>query len=129
MTDLTKKIAVFKWSKEADEAFKELKHRFITDPILKLFDPEDESLVETDSSGYTIGALMLQKGPDGIFRPVAYLRCNQPRRIIQYTIRKCLPRGVASRLKLLASKFTVILDHKNLASNTKTPFLSEQQAR
>ncbi|KAM4055850.1 transposon Tf2-1 polyprotein [Hirsutella rhossiliensis] len=60
LTALTKKDAVFAWSKE-------------------------ETIVETDSSGYVTGGALSQKGDDGIMRPVAFFskknapaECNYP---------------------------------------------------
>ena len=41
-------------------------------PILAIFDPEKEALLETDASDYAIGAYLTQKGEDRKIRPVVY---------------------------------------------------------
>jgi hypothetical protein len=61
LINLTKKETVFHWDKACDRAFEEIKELLITAPILAHFDPEKETLVEADSSGYATGGLLLQK--------------------------------------------------------------------
>ena len=58
MTALTKKDVLFIWSHQCEEAFKELKRRLATTPILTIFDPEREAILETDASDYAIGACL-----------------------------------------------------------------------
>ncbi|KAM4061478.1 reverse transcriptase (RNA-dependent DNA polymerase) [Hirsutella rhossiliensis] len=72
LTALTKKDAVFAWSKECDKAFEELKALLTSAPVLAQWDPDRETIVETDSSGYVTGGALSQKGDDGIMRPVAF---------------------------------------------------------
>ena len=50
----------FKWSHEADTAFKEVKHAITQSPVLGLFDPSHPTIVTTDASGYGVGAVMTQ---------------------------------------------------------------------
>ncbi|KAM4063676.1 reverse transcriptase (RNA-dependent DNA polymerase) [Hirsutella rhossiliensis] len=85
LTALTKKDAVFAWSKECDKAFEELKALLTSAPVLAQWDPDRETIVETDSSGYVTGGALSQKGDDGIMRPVAFFskknapaECNYP---------------------------------------------------
>jgi len=79
LTELTKKDAVFKWSEEANAAFERLKKMFTSAPILMQFDPDRETVVETDSSGYVIGGLLLQYNDDGVLWPCAYFsKRNMP---------------------------------------------------
>ena len=40
---------------------------------LALFEPERESRVSADASSYGLGAVLRQKQPDGIWRPVTYV--------------------------------------------------------
>ena len=72
MTELTKKDTIFNFGTKCKEAFNELKQRLTSAPILVIFDPEKESIVETDASDKAIGATLTQKGEDGKPRPVAY---------------------------------------------------------
>ncbi|XP_044717344.1 integrase core domain-containing protein [Hirsutella rhossiliensis] len=110
LTALTKKDAVFAWSKECDKAFEELKALL------------------------TRGALS-QKGDDGIMRPVAFFskknapaECNYPIHDKELlAIIRCLEHWDAE-LRSVKS-FTVLTDHLNLRYFTKKQQLSERQAR
>lgn len=135
LTALTKKDAVFNWSKECQAAFEELKLRLITAPVLAQWDPDRETVVETDSSGYVTGGALSQRGDDGIMRPVAFFskknapaECNYPIHDKELlAIIRCLEHWDAE-LRSVAS-FTVLTDHLNLQYFTKKQPLSERQAR
>ena len=58
LTNLTKKDATFEFGAKYEEAFKELKRRLTAAPILGIFDPEKESIVETDASDEVIRATL-----------------------------------------------------------------------
>ena len=72
LTKLTYKDMPFIWNHDCKEAFKELKHRLATAPILAIFDLEREAILETNASDYTIGACLTQKGDNEKLRTVAY---------------------------------------------------------
>ena len=135
LTALTKKDAAFAWSKECQTAFEELKLRLITAPVLAQWDPDRETVVETDSSGYVTGGALSQRGDDGIMRPVAFFskknapaECNYPIHDKELlAIIRCLEHWDAE-LRSVAS-FTVLTDHLNLQYFTKKQPLSERQAR
>ena len=69
---LTKKDLRFIFGIDCKEAFKELKHRLTTAPILAIYDSEKEIILETDVSDYTIGACLTQKEDKRKIRPIAY---------------------------------------------------------
>ena len=50
----------FFWGKEQQEAFDDLKRRFISAPILCHFYPELDTVVETDASDYALGCILSQ---------------------------------------------------------------------
>ncbi|XP_044717391.1 reverse transcriptase (RNA-dependent DNA polymerase) domain-containing protein [Hirsutella rhossiliensis] len=130
-----KKDAVFAWSKECDKAFEELKALLTSAPVLAQWDPDRETIVETDSSGYVTGGALSQKGDDGIMRPVAFFskknapaECNYPIHDKELlAIIRCLEHWDAE-LRSVKS-FTVLTDHLNLRYFTKKQQLSERQAR
>lgn len=65
LTALTSsKVLLFKWSPEAEEAFKNLKARFTTAPILQVPDPERQFVVEVDASDVGVGAVLSQRASD-----------------------------------------------------------------
>ncbi len=131
---LVKKGADFKWTAETDQAFKCLKLSFIKAPVLAQFDPDDETVMETDSSGYCSGGILSQF-KNGILRPIAFFskkhtpaECNYPiydKELL--AIIRCLEEWEAE-LKSVG-QFTVLTDHKNLEYFTTVRKLSERQMR
>lgn len=49
-----------------------LKDRFTTGPILTHFQGRLETRIETDASDYAVAAVLLQRGDDGLWHPVAF---------------------------------------------------------
>jgi hypothetical protein len=136
LTDLTKKGTPFKWTEAADEAFKELKQRFISSPILQMFDPLRRTIVETDASGYSIGAILLQADETGTLRPCAYMSKKMRPEQTNYPIHDKELLAIIealkewrAELKSVASQFEIISDHQNLKYFTAIQHLSERQAR
>ena len=50
--------APFPWNDDCDRVFEELKNKFCTAPILKHFDPELETILETDASDYLVSGIL-----------------------------------------------------------------------
>ncbi len=71
LTTLMKKNTLFYWSTECQKA-KTSKHCLIGAPLLAHWDPDRETVVEADSSGYAIGGCLSQYNEDGKLHPVAY---------------------------------------------------------
>ncbi|KAM4060442.1 reverse transcriptase (RNA-dependent DNA polymerase) [Hirsutella rhossiliensis] len=135
LTALTKKDAVFAWSKECDKAFEELKALLTSAPVLAQWDPDRETIVETDSSGYVTGGALSQKGDDGIMRPVAFFSKKNAPAECNYPIHDKELLAIIRRLEhwdaelRSVKSFTVLTDHLNLRYFTKKQQLSERQAR
>ena len=62
----------WKWEKEHQEAFEELKEKITSQPVLSLPKREGKFRVETDTSGHAIGGVLSQE-QDGKWRPIAFL--------------------------------------------------------
>jgi predicted aspartyl protease len=74
LTDLTK-IADkrwFSWGQPEQHAFDTLKQAMVSAPVLAHPDPRQPWIVQSDASGFAIGAVLSQKQTDGTVRPVAY---------------------------------------------------------
>ncbi|XP_069465194.1 uncharacterized protein [Ambystoma mexicanum] len=71
ITSLLKKGTKFEWNKEADTAFRSLKQTFATAPVLIQPDQTLPFVLETDASGGSLGAALLQSGKEGLEHPVA----------------------------------------------------------
>lgn len=65
--------APFKWTDKCQKSFDSLKELFISAPILSHFDPDLETIVEANSSGYATGGVLLQRGKGNLLRPCAFL--------------------------------------------------------
>ena len=58
LTALTQKDRKFEWTEAAEGAFQRLKHAFTVAPVLMQFDPDRETRVEADSSGWATGGVL-----------------------------------------------------------------------
>ena len=135
LTDLTKKNTKFYWSKAAETAFQTLKELFVQEPILAQFDPDRETIVETDSAGYSYGGALSQVDDNGDLRPVAYYSAKMTPEEANYEIHdkellaiiRCLEQWDAELRSV--RKFSVLTDHKNLEYFKSPRKLSERHVR
>ena len=74
LTDLTQVAdgRWFVWGKTEQKAFDTLKQAMMSAPVLAHPDPYRQWIVQTDASGFAIGAVLSQKQDDGTVRPIAY---------------------------------------------------------
>ncbi|KAI0998363.1 hypothetical protein K3495_g9834 [Podosphaera aphanis] len=121
LTSLTGKGIPWRWDVEQQEAFECLKAKFIAEPALAQWDPDNETMLEVDSSGYAIGGCLLQKQKGEVWKPVAYYSRKLSGPEINYEIHdKELLAVVAcmkewdAELRGLAKSFTILSDHMNL---------------
>jgi hypothetical protein len=139
LTALTKKPSTdsspIKLEADARTAFNFLKQAFITAPILAQFDPDRETIVECDSSGWCIGGGLFQYDDQGILRPVAYYSKKLLPAECNYEIYdkemlavvRCLEQWRAELQSV--KEFKVITDHKNLEYFGTVRKLSKRQIR
>jgi len=67
MTQLTQKEMKWKWTKECEESFQELKRRFTTVPVLTIPSRTKGLMVYNDASKKGLGCVLMQHG-----RVIAY---------------------------------------------------------
>ena len=134
LTMLTQKQVAFEWKESQQKAFDKLKSALVTAPLLVAWDPEASTIVEADSSGYAIGAALLQQQKDGLWRPVAYhsrkldsTQCNWP--IYDKEMWAILSAVRDWQAELMPVDFKVHSDHKNLAYFRQVQRLNERQIR
>jgi hypothetical protein len=132
---LISKDVKFQWSKEANRAFEQLKKAFTSAPILMQFDPNCETILEANASGYVIGGVLSQYNDEGVLCPCAFfLQKNNP---AEYNYKiykkellaiiKCI-RQWSTELQSVG-RFRVLTDHKNLIYFATHHRLKEQQMR
>jgi transposase InsO family protein len=134
LTALTKKDAPFEWSPECEVAFQELKARFLNGPALANWDPEAETRVECDASGFAVGGTLAQKQGD-VWRPIAFYSRKMTPTETNYGIHDKELLSIINgtdrwRAELRGlEEFTVITDHKNLEYFRQKRVLTERQVR
>lgn len=127
MTDLLRKSKKWSWGEEQEEAFRALKEKLVSAPILKCPDFSLPFILQTDASSTGLGAILSQETTEGE-RPIAFAsRSLTPsERNFSTTEQECLAVLWAIekfRPYLEGSQFTVITDHHALVwlGNLKDP--------
>lgn len=115
LTNLTKKNVKFDWSNGCELAFNTLKEKLVSSPVLNVPDFSQHFYLQTDASGFGLGAVLFQK-IDGQERVICYLSrsLTKAERILSTTERECLSViWAVEKLRhyLEGVKFTVITDH------------------
>jgi len=138
LTELTKKESgkEWGWNQEAEAAFRELKNRFTTAPILAHFNPQKPVIIETDASDFALGAVLSQRNNEGWLHPVAFhSRKFQPAEI-NYEIHDKELMAIVDAFKHwrrycegATHQVQVFSDHHNLEYFTTTKVLNRRQAR
>ena len=72
LNNLTKKDVPWTWGEEQQRAFDTLKEHIIAEPVLRQPDLTKPFEIEVNSSGFTRGAVLLQKGPDNKKHPITF---------------------------------------------------------
>jgi hypothetical protein len=135
LSDLTKDGQRFDWSASAEAAFQQLKAALAKEPILVLPDPNVPYVVNTDASGFAIGAVLQQDQGRGL-QPIAFLSKKMLDAETRYPVHEqellaIIHALTAWRHYLLGSRFKVIVrtDHKSLQHFKTQPQLSGRQSR
>lgn len=137
LTALTSTSIPFEWTTEAELAFKELKHRFTSAPVLIQPNPELQFIVEVDASDCGVGAVLSQRSPsDQKLHPCAYFsrKLSSAERNYDIGNRELLAIKLALEewrhwLEGATHPFVVWSDHKNLSYIQSAKRLNSRQAR
>ena len=137
LTRLTLSKVRFTWDQGAEEAFKGLKGRFTSAPILVLPDPERQFIVKVDASNTGVGAILSQRSAgDSKVHPCAFYSHRLSPAEQNYDIgnKELLAVKLAMeewRQCLEGSQvpFQVWTDHKNLEYLQTAKRLNSRQAR
>jgi len=130
---LTKKNAVFRWTKECDGAFRSLKRSLTTAPILSLSRDDASYVLDTDASNSGLGVVLsqLQNGEEKVILYASRLLSKAERNYdttkkellaVIYGLKQC-------RQYLFGRKFVVRTDHAALSWLRRTPEPMPQLAR
>ena len=128
ITALLRKSRKFIWTADCDTAFRKIKECLVQAPVLSCPDYSLPFVVQCDSSGFGIGAVLVQPQLDGTERVISYLSRSLTRQERNYstTERECLAvvwsvNKLRPYLDLVP--FTVVTDHYSLVwlQNMKQP--------
>ena len=121
LTDLTKKSApnTVTWTVECDRAFRELKHRLCTTPVLRSPDFDKAFILQTDTSDRGLGAVLSQQDDVGEEHPISFWSRKLLPREQRYSKveKECLAIKLAAeafKVYLLGRPFTIETDHRSL---------------
>jgi RNase H-like domain found in reverse transcriptase/Reverse transcriptase (RNA-dependent DNA polymerase)/Integrase zinc binding domain/Integrase core domain len=128
ITDLLKR-SQFEWDSKAQQAFKELKSKLISAPLLALPDFEKLFEVDCDASKVGIGAVLSQEG-----RPVAYYSEKLSGAKLNYSVYELELYAIVKALQhwrhyLLHREFVLFSDHQALAYLQGQHKLSSRHAK
>lgn len=126
--------ATFLWDDDKEQAFLTLKTRISSAPVLRIYDPDLRTTVETDASGFAIGAVLFQTDANGVSRPVAFTSRKLKPAEQNYPTHELELLAVVHALKtwryyLDGSHFIVYTDHATLQHFPTQPKLTRRQAR
>ena len=133
---LTRKDIKWKWKKEQQQAFDELKRIFMTRPVLVALDLDKEFRVKADTSNYATRGVLSVKSSNRMQRPVVFILKSLSDMERNYEIHNKEMLVVIRCLEVwrhflegTTTKFKVWTDHKNLEYFIKAQKLNRRQAR
>jgi hypothetical protein len=126
----------FQWTEDAQKAFDKLRTAFTTAPILQHFNPELPTILEADASDFALGAVVSQKGSDGLVHPVAFHSRKFNPAELNYEIYDKEMLAIVESLEHyrhyfegLGQQATIYSDHHNLLWFRETKVYNRRQAR
>ena len=117
---MTKKAAVFKWTKECDAAFKLLKEKLMEEPVLINQQVNKDYVIYCDASKYSYSEILQQTRPRmDELAPVAYFSGNFDKTQVKWNITEKQAYAIYKSVKRFAfyitgAKTTVFSDHRPL---------------
>lgn len=119
--NLLRKDTPFIWNFACEQAFKMIKEKLVSAPILAHYDPSLPLRVATDSSAYGVGSVLSQIQADGSEHPVCFVSRTLSKAESHYSVIDKEALAIVFAVKrfnqyLFGRKFTLITDHKPLLS-------------
>ena len=117
---MTKRGAVFKWTKECDNAFKLLKEKLMEEPVLISPQVNKDYVIHCDASKYSYSGILQQTRPGtDELAPVAYFSGNFDKTQVKWNITEKEAYTIYKSVKRFAfyitgAETTVFSDHKLL---------------
>lgn len=117
--ELLRKNKEFKWSRECEESFRNIKEHLSSEPILAIFNPKSPIYIFTDASKKGLGATLKQPQKDGTIKPVFFFskkvgKANENKRAIFLEVLAIKEALTYWQYKLIGNKCIIFTDHKPL---------------
>ena len=118
--DITRKGAIFNWTKECDAAFKLLKEKLMEDPVLTSPQVDKDYVIHSDASKYSYSGILQQTRPGTEeLAPVAYFLGNFDKTKVKWNITEKEAYTIYKSVKkftfyITGAKTMVFSDHKPL---------------
>src|SRR6267378_6278424 len=121
LNQLTRKDVEWTWDSKEQQAFEDLRRRVTAEPVLKQPELDKPFELEVDASGFTVGAILLQRGEDNKHHPIGYYSATLIEAECNYDIYDLELLAIVKALRnwqpFLARSphiITVFTDHANL---------------
>ena len=129
LNELLRKDSKFMWTTEHDQAFKTLKEKLSSTPVLAIPDISTPFSIHCDASDKTIGAVLSQND-----HPVAFTSRKLTEAELNYSVHEKELLSIINALRvwrhyLLNQNITIYTDHKPLEFFSTQSTLSRRQAR
>ena len=116
---LTRDNVLFNWDTSCDEAFRKLKTRLLTKPLLAYPRVGEEFVVDVDASDNAFGGILMQLGNDSQYHPVGYFSdaVKPSQENWNTTTKEAFAVVLAVRhwyVYLMGTNFTLNMDHNPL---------------
>ena len=118
LLELLKKDKPYTWSPQCESAFKLLKTKLAEYPVLRYPDFSKRFILQTDSSGFALGAQLLQEFEDGNLHPVGFHSRVLTRAETNYST---IEREGLSILDSMAKFRHLLLGHKVIVMTDHAP--------
>ncbi|XP_062844794.1 uncharacterized protein K02A2.6-like [Trichomycterus rosablanca] len=117
--ELTKQVAEWKWEKEEQRAFDQLKDALIDAPVMAYYSVGRPTRITCDASPIGVGAILEQQQTDGVWKPVYYASRKLTPTETRYSQFEREALGVfwacqKFSLYLIGCEFKILTDHKAL---------------
>ena len=122
------------WEAAQQKSFEEVKQIVTSSPVLALFSPKSYTVIFADASSYGLGAVLLQRQPQGELKPVAYISRSMTiteERYAQIEKESLAFTWACERFSdyLIGLRFHIYTDHKPLVPLFSTKHLEELRVR
>ena len=121
LRDLLAKKNHWTWGEPQQKAFKKIKQKLSSSPVLAIYNQEKQTIVAADASSYGLGAVLSQIQSDGTSRAVAYASHSLTSTEVKYAQIEKESLAITYACEyfsdyLIGKPFHIFTDHKPLVS-------------